>query len=173
MYFFDSWDSLLRTGLAGVIAYGVLVLLLRASGKRTLAKLNAFDLVVTVALGSTLASVITSSELPLANGLLALALLVGLQFVVAWLGVRLHWVSRLVKSEPTLLVYDGRMLDTALRRSRLNREEVLATVRSAGKGDLASVQAVVLETDGSLSVIARSGEPAADSTLSDVARAPD
>ena len=53
MNFFDNWQSLAHTALSGVLAYTMLVLLLRTSGKRTLSKLNAFDLVVTVALGST------------------------------------------------------------------------------------------------------------------------
>jgi uncharacterized membrane protein YcaP (DUF421 family) len=55
--FFSGWDSLLRTLVVGLLAYVVLVVFLRLSGKRTLSKLNAVDLVVTVALGSTLATV--------------------------------------------------------------------------------------------------------------------
>ena len=54
--FFDSWAGLGRVLVVGVLAYSALVLLLRISGKRTLTKMNAFDLVVTVALGSTLAT---------------------------------------------------------------------------------------------------------------------
>jgi uncharacterized membrane protein YcaP (DUF421 family) len=59
---FDSWAQVGRVVLVGAATYGVLVLLLRVSGKRTLAKLNAFDLVVTVALGSTLATVLLDSS---------------------------------------------------------------------------------------------------------------
>ena len=66
--FFDSWASLGRTAVVGILAYVALVLLLRVSGKRTLSSMNAFDLVVTVALGSTLASVFLSSSVPLARG---------------------------------------------------------------------------------------------------------
>src|SRR4051794_24742339 len=54
--FFHSWAALGRVLLVGPLAYVALVLLLRVSGKRTLTKLNAFDLVVTVSLGSTLAT---------------------------------------------------------------------------------------------------------------------
>ena len=64
MNFFDNWQSLAHTAWSGLLAYTLLVVLLRTSGKRTLSKLNAFDLVVTVALGSTLASVMTSDRLP-------------------------------------------------------------------------------------------------------------
>ena len=51
--FFDNWETLFRTLIIGVLAYVSLVILLRISGRRTLSKMNAFDMVVTVALGST------------------------------------------------------------------------------------------------------------------------
>ena len=168
MKFFDSWSSLFFTAAAGVAAYTFVVVLLRTSGKRTLAKLNAFDLVVTVALGSTLASVMTSNTLPLANGLFALGLLVVLQFAVAWLSVRSDWFERLVKSEPVLLFYEGRFLDRAIRSSRLTPGEILAVARSSGQADMDNVKAVILETDGSLSVVGKPEAPAARTTLSGV-----
>lgn len=149
---FDSWYDLGRLLVVGPVAYVALVLLLRISGKRTLAKLNAFDLVVTVALGSTLASVLLSSQVSVAEGVLALFLLVGLQYVVAWTQVRVPAVRRVVKSEPTLVYRDG-FLDDALRRQRVTREEVVQAARTQGHGDLDAVAAVVLETDGSFSVL--------------------
>lgn len=82
--FFNGWFALLRTAVVGVLAYAALVLFLRVSGKRTLAKMNAFDLVVTVSLGSTLATINLSANVALAQGLLALALLIALQFVMTW-----------------------------------------------------------------------------------------
>lgn len=109
---------------------------LRVSGKRTLAKLNSFDFVVTVAIGSTLASVLTSKSLPLADGALALALLVALQFAVAWLTVRVRWFERLVKSRP-VAVFRRREFDEAVMlRERLARDEVLMAVRRSGFHDL-------------------------------------
>ena len=87
---FDSWAGLGRVLLVGTLAYVALVLLLRISSKRTLGKLNAFDLVVTVALGSTLATVLLSKSVALAEGVLALGLLILLQYLIAWLSVR--WV---------------------------------------------------------------------------------
>ncbi len=150
---FDGWAGLGRVLLVGTVAYVALVLLLRVSGKRTLTKLNAFDLVVTVALGSTLATVLLSKSVALAEGVLALALLVSLQFALTWLQVRSPRVQALVKAEPTLLLYRGRFLDGALRAERVTREEVLAGLRSSGVNDAGQAHAVVLETDGSLSVL--------------------
>jgi uncharacterized membrane protein YcaP (DUF421 family) len=151
--FFDSWTSLVRVVVVGTLAYVALVALLRASGKRTLAKLNAFDLIVTVALGSTLATVLLNQSVALAEGLVAFMLLAGLQYVVAFLSVRSARFDALVKSEPTLLLHRGRFLDRSMRSQRVTREEVVSVLRSSGLASPEDAAAVVLETDGSLSVI--------------------
>lgn len=151
--FFDQWSDVMRVLIVGSLAYLALVLALRTSGKRTLAKLNAFDLVVTVALGSTLATVLLSSTVSLAEGVTAILLLILLQFVVAFLSSRLNPVRRVVKSEPTLILHRGRLLDDRLAANRVTGGEVRQAVRSQGIGGLETVEAVVLETDGTLSVI--------------------
>jgi uncharacterized membrane protein YcaP (DUF421 family) len=166
-----SWESLAHTAVSGVAAYAALVLFLRISGKRTLSKMNAFDFVVTVALGSTLGSILTSDRLPLVNGLLALALLVILQYVVARANVRYAWFRRLIKSEPTLLVYRGTPIDQALRQSRIAHDEVLFALRNGGLGRMTDAGAVVLEADGSFSVIEGERLSVDDSTLRDVSGA--
>ncbi|MBM0275195.1 DUF421 domain-containing protein [Micromonospora tarensis] len=90
--------DLLRLLVIAAIVYPALVLILRLSGKRTLSKLNAFDFVVTVALGSTLATILLSRDVSLLEGILALALLVTLQYVVALLAVRWPPSQRLLKA---------------------------------------------------------------------------
>jgi len=150
---FDSWSGLARVLIVGTAAYAMLIVFLRISGKRTLSKMNAFDLVVTVALGSTLATVLLSRSVPLAEGVLALALLICLQFVLTWASVRSRRVRDLIKSEPALLVRDGVYLEKAMRKERMTREEVDAALRESGVAALSGAAAVVLETDGSLSVI--------------------
>jgi uncharacterized membrane protein YcaP (DUF421 family) len=108
-----------------------------------------------VALGSTLATVLLSNSVPLLEGVLALALLVYLQYAITWLSVRSERFQNLIKAEPTLLVHEGRYLDAALRQQRVTREEIGAALRQSGKTDIAAVASVVLETDGSMTVILR------------------
>ncbi len=164
---FDGWMALGRTALVGTLAYLVLVLLLRVSGKRTLSKMNAFDFVVTVALGSTLATVLLSSSVSLVRGILAFAVLIFLQFVVTWLSVRSPAVRRLVKAEPTLLVHKGEFLTGAMKQERVTEQEVRAALRAQGIAAVEKVEAVVLETESSFSVVMQpSGESA--SALADV-----
>jgi uncharacterized membrane protein YcaP (DUF421 family) len=127
--FFDSWDGVLRVIVVGLLAYVGLLLLLRISGKRTLSKMNAFDFVVTVALGSTLATVLLSKSVALVEGLLAFALLIFLQFAVTWLSVRSSAIRHIVKDNPKLLLYEGSFLHGNMRTERVTEEEIESAVR--------------------------------------------
>ena len=165
---FQRWSDLGQVLATSLLVYPTLVLVLRVSGKRTLAKMNAFDLVVTVALGSTLATILLSADVSVAEGVLALVLLVGLQLAVAWVSVRAGWFRRTVKASPALLVHRGVLLEDRLRAERVTAGEVRQAVRSQGIGGLELVEAVVLETDGSFSVIPGS-QAGSGSALEDLA----
>lgn len=150
---FDSWSQIVRVLAVGAAAYLTLLVLLRVSGKRTLAKLNAFDWVVSVALGSTLATILLSSDVSWSEGLAALALLTGLQFAVAWTTTRLPGGRSMVTARPTLVLLDGEPLRDAMGKQRITLSELRQAIRATGSGDVGDVAAVVLESDGSFSVI--------------------
>lgn len=168
--FFSGWSVLIRTVVVGVLAYISLVFFLRVTGKRTLSKMNAFDLIVTVALGSILATILINQNVTLAQGALALALLIGLQFIITATSVRVRWMRQLVTGEPSMVFWKGEFIDDALKRERVTRDEVLAAVRSQGISALNEIEAVVLETDGSFSVV-RPGDQTAPSSLAGVENA--
>ena len=151
--FHDAFSQVGSVVLTAVLAYVWLVLLLRVSGKRTLSQLNAFDFIVTVALGSVMASLILSSTVAWTEGAAALAALAALQFVAAWASTRVNWVRTALTSQPTVLLRDGEMDTGAMLRERIDEDSLCAAVRSSGNGSLEAIAAVVLETDGSLSVI--------------------
>lgn len=150
---FQGWPGIARTLFVGTLAYVTLVLFLRISGKRTLSKLNAFDLVVTVALGSTLSAILLQESIALAEGATALGLLILLQYLVTFASVRSSSVAKLIRSEPTLLVRSGSFCHEAMMRQRITEDEIMSAVRSNGSQGLDEVEAVVLESDGALSII--------------------
>ncbi|MGB3762999.1 MAG: YetF domain-containing protein, partial [Ornithinimicrobium sp.] len=120
---------------------------------RTLAQLNAFDFIVTVALGSILASVALNESVAWSEGALALGVFTSLQFVSATASARFAWARTALTSQPTVVLRDGQMVSEALLRERIHPDSVCAAVRSSGVGGLESVAFVVLETDGTLSVV--------------------
>ncbi|MDP2118977.1 MAG: DUF421 domain-containing protein [Hoeflea sp.] len=150
--FFDTWAGLGRILVTGLLAYPALILMLRISGKRTLSKFNAFDFIVTIALGSMLASVVVTGTVPLAEGLLALAMLIAWQFCITWLSVRSERLQTLIKSNPTLLVHRGVYQERAMREERVTKAEIAAALHSSGKGKISAECSVILETDGTLNV---------------------
>lgn len=171
---FDGAEGPIRTVVVGVLAYVALVVILRASGKRTLSKMNAFDLVVTVALGSTLATIILSGDVPLVDGVVAFLVLAGMQRLITAASMRSGRVANLVKSEPRALLYRGSVLHDALRAERVLEAELQAAMRAQGLANYEDVDLVVLETDGSFTAVRRLREEGGAAVASlDLGRHPD
>jgi uncharacterized membrane protein YcaP (DUF421 family) len=150
-------SALLRLFVVGALTYVALVATLRVAGKRTLAKMNAFDLVVTVSLGSALSSALVSQSVTLVQALSAIALLVLLQVGVAFGSVHSGWVRRVTRSSPAVLYRHDRYERASMRRERVTESEIRQAIRSSGLGRLDAVGAVVLETDGTFSAV-RAGD---------------
>lgn len=163
--FFNSWNDLGRVLILGILGYISLVILLRVSGNRTLSKLNAFDFVVTIALGSTFGSFILNKNISLADGVMGFAVLIGMQYVVSWLTVRSRAVKKMIKSEPSLVYYNGEYLEDSMKRSRVIESEIEQSVRNQGYANLEKVEAVVLETDGSFSIISKPEKEAKETDI--------
>jgi len=151
--FFQGWEPLLRTAIGTTATYLALVVLLRVAGQRTLAKWYAFDLIVTVALGSTFANGVLSEDVTIAQSVVGFIVLIGLQFIIAWIVVRWSPMRTIVNPAPTLVLHLGRFMNDAMKSQRVAEADVRAAVRRQGLADLESVGAVILEADGTFSVI--------------------
>lgn len=150
---FVSWESLIRTICLTTLGYTAMVLLLRVSGKRTLSKMNAFDFIVTIALGSCLASVALNKNISLADGATAIGLFIAFQFVLTWLSVRIKPVKKLITSTPSLLFYNGEFLNQTMKRERITEEEISSTARQQGLASLEDVDMIILESTGDIAII--------------------
>ena len=155
---FGNPDDYVRMLIIGPLSYIFLILFIRLSGKRTLSKMNAFDLIITVSLGSTFATVILNNSITLFQGMTALVLLIALQYLVTFTSVRSESISKLIKSEPTLLYYEGVYLDKNMKKERVVQSEIDQYLRNMGHSSYDKVSAVILETDGSLSVLTSDGK---------------
>jgi uncharacterized membrane protein YcaP (DUF421 family) len=151
-----SWTDLAVIPVSAIAVYLAVIALTRLAGVRSLAKMSSFDFAATVAVGSTVASVALGSA-PLLSGLLVLALLFGLQYLVASLRRR-SLLRGIVDNEPILVMAGPEVLEGNLRHARISRSELWSQLRLAGIHHREQVRAVVLETTGDLSVL-RNGEP--------------
>ncbi|MGB3797531.1 MAG: YetF domain-containing protein [Alteraurantiacibacter sp.] len=155
---FDTWPDIGNIALTTFVIYAALIAILQIVGKRSIAKLNIFDLVVTVALGSILASVMLTKSLSIADGLAAFLVLAFLQWIVSFLSVRFGWFKQVIRSDSRVLLKDGQFLEKEMKAERVTHGEIEAAIRGKGHGKIESIAAVVLESDGSFSVI--EGPPA-------------
>ena len=96
--FFNDWQTLGETLVLATLTYIGVVLFLRISGKRTLSQMDAFDLVVTVAVGSILATVILDEKVVLVQGLAAVLALVILQVIAAWLAIKSDTMQKIINA---------------------------------------------------------------------------
>ena len=166
-WFFGSWSVLLKTVIVGLSCYVSLIFLLRVSGKRTLSKMNMFDFIVTVALGSIMASTLVSKEVTYLQGVVAFATLIGAQYLVTLLSTRSRAFHEFIQASPTILYYQGQFDEQALKKQRVPQSEVLAAIRQGGYSNAKDVAAVVLESNGHLTVLSSIQKPVTTLAMAD------
>ena len=163
--FFDGWEGLLDVLVCAPVLYALVVLCVRLSGKRTTAQMNNFDWIVTVAMGSIVASGIVINTVSIAEASLAIVTLLLLQYAVTRLAKRNARFDRTMKANPSVLIARGMVQEDALREARITREEVNAALRSRGITRLDEVGWMILENDGTFSVIGRDAAARSDGSI--------
>lgn len=153
--FFGGWEQVARAVITAPIVYAAVVLFIRMSGKRSTSQMNNFDWIVTVAMGSMVASAIIMKDTGVATVLAGLGALLVIQWTVTKTLTFSPLAKRLIKARPTLLYYQGEFLKENMASERVLEAEIMAAVRESGFGTLDDVGAVILETDADLSVIPR------------------
>ncbi|GEK88738.1 Protein of unknown function [Alkalibacterium putridalgicola] len=139
--------------LIAFFSYVIVLFLLRLSGKRTLLKMNAFDFIITVSVGAVFGNMLINYKENLFQGLYVIFLLLLFQFFSSLLSSRYTFFDTLLKANPTLLFYEGTYYEAILKKERIPRSEVLQAMREQGIGRIEEVGAVILETDGTISVL--------------------
>ncbi|MBE0407792.1 DUF421 domain-containing protein [Psychrobacter sp. AOP22-C1-22] len=153
MVFFDNIDKLGRIVLTTVMVYLSVVLVTKASGKRSTSQLNNFDWIVTVMIGSLGASTILLKDIPFIEGISSILVLYLLQFLVTKYASVSPQFSSFILSEPRIVFYQGQFLPDTMRAERLTRQEIECAMRSEGVNSFDDVEAIVFESDAKLTII--------------------
>ena len=153
--FFNSAPQFVSAGLSAVVLFIVIVVLIRLLGKRATGQMSNYDWTMSVTVGSLAASGILLKEVSLADAVLAIAVIGALQWSTAWLASRSEWFEKLVRAKPRLLVHKGRLLEEDMRRERISRHEIYAYLRGEGLIGPDEANWVILENDGTMTVIPR------------------
>lgn len=140
-----------------LILYGTVIVSLRVMGKRQLGELQPSELVVAIMI-SDLASVpMQDIDIPLMWGILPVLTLLIAEVLLSFISLKSKWARRFLSGEPSIVIYDGTIIESELLRLRFNVNDLLSELRLNGCHDISDVAAAVVETGGKLSVIQKTG----------------
>lgn len=141
--------------IRATVIFWFLWLVVRGTGKRSLAELTPLDLILVVIIGDIVQQGVTQEDMSLTGSMLAVSVFVAWTLAAASLSRRSPRVARVLAGEPVIIVRDGKPLEDRLERERLTMTDLKEAARMEGIGDLAEVAFAVLETDGKFSFITR------------------
>ncbi len=150
------WELVVRTA----VVYVFLIALLRLTGKRQVGQLAPIDLILLLVLSNAVQNAMTGGDNSLLGGLIAAAVLVGLNFGLSALTFRNRRFENMIEGHPEIIVHNGKVLQAAMTRTKLTHRELNAAIREAGCASIDDVKLAVLENTGDISVIARAPKPA-------------
>jgi uncharacterized membrane protein YcaP (DUF421 family) len=144
--------------LRATVIFFFLWVLTRLLGKRTLAQLSTFELVLLIMLGDLIQGGVTQDDTSLTGATLAAGTMAFWVLSFSFLSWRFQQAERVIEGVPAVLISDGKVIDEALRIERMPYSDLSEAARQQGIGDLAEVKLAVLETNGLVSFIKKSGE---------------
>jgi uncharacterized membrane protein YcaP (DUF421 family) len=160
-------QELLITAARAVGIYILMLLIIRLLGKRTVGNFAAFDLVVALMLGEVVDEIIYGN-VGFIQGTVAIVVIASAQSANEWLTWWGHGFEKVFEGSPTVIVRDGRLQETGMRRERMNEKDVVAHLREQGIHDLREVHLAVVEIDGGVSVLQRAwAQPASSAEVNE------
>jgi uncharacterized membrane protein YcaP (DUF421 family) len=160
------WQDMFHLGLPivekvlrPIIVYVFLVLSLRLAGKRELAQLNPFDLVVLLTLSNTVQNAIIGDDNSVTGGIIGAATLLGVNYLVVRFLYRHQGLDRLVEGDADVLIEGGQIKAERLEQELITRAELETAARKQGLGSLDEVDRAILEPGGVISFVARKPTP--------------
>lgn len=150
---FNDWQTIIRIALSGVVIYFLLIIFINLYGKRSISNLSMHDYVVTIAMGSIVATTIISKDASILDGLVGILILLSLQFLVTFLSRNDSRFFRVMNSAPKVLFLEGEFIEKNMKSNRFTRDEIYSVIREQGQTTSDQIYAVVIESNGALSVI--------------------
>lgn len=145
------WSFVLRA----CIVYFVLLVMIRASGKRTMGQFTPFDMLLVVLLGNAVQNALLGQDTSVGGGLLLAVTLIALNWTVGLVSARSVKVESLIEGSPVLLARDGTVYKNVLRKELISRADFDRALREAGCISIDDIQSAVLETNGHITIVAK------------------
>lgn len=155
-WIWTSGTAMLMVLLTGLGIYISMIFFTRLVGLRSFSKMSSFDFAITVGIGTVLAGTLLNEKPPLLQGIVALAVLYGIQFFISYIRRHYQLARRIVDNEPLLIMAGEKVIEDHLDTAQLTRQDLHSKLRLAGITSFSEVWAVVLETTGEVAVLKKS-----------------
>lgn len=140
----------------GIAIYLIMMLIMRLSGRRTMAQMTPFDFILLLIVAETTQQALLGDDYSITNAAVLIVTLFGMDVLFSYVKAWVPWLGKAMNGDPTILIHDGEIDERALRRARVDLKDVMAAARSAhGLERLAQVKHAVLETDSGISITPR------------------
>ena len=150
-----------------VILYFAVILAMRVMGKRQIGEMQPFELVVTLMLSDLAAVPMQNTGIPLLSGILPICALLILELTISYISLKSKRLRRVFIGSPSILIREGKLIEEALSRNRINLDDILEELRKKDMEKIEDVGIAILETDGTLSVFPNNGVPLPHTLISD------
>lgn len=161
---------MLDIALRAVIGFVILLVLVRIIGNKQLGQMNVFTYISGIVVGSMVADIILHSDIPFWNSMFSVALWSGLVLCVELVALKSVKARELLDGQPIILVKKGRILRDALKKERLNIDDLTMMLRTNNVFSIMDVDYAILEPNGDLSVLKKQEKDSV--TKSDMSIAP-
>jgi Predicted membrane protein len=141
-----------------IILYLIIVLVLRVMGKRQIGQLQPFELVIILMISELAVIPSQDSGIPLVAGLFPVLILLLLGLAISEIALKYEKARGIICGKPTILINKGQILEAELRKLRYNLSDLLEQLRAKNLPNIADVEYAILETNGQLSVIPKTGK---------------
>ncbi len=135
------------------ILYFLVVVVMRMMGKRQIAQMQPFELVITILIAELAATPMENSSIPLISGVIPILTLLSIQVIVSFLSIKSETFREVVCGKPSILINKGNIVQSEVRRLRINMNDLLEQLRSKDYPNVSDVEYAILETNGQLSII--------------------
>ncbi len=151
--FFPGGSVLLQIVLRTGVIYLLVLIGVRLSGKREVGQMTPFDLTLLLLLSNSVQNAMTGPDTSLLGGVVAACTLLVLNYGVAAVSGSNRRLRRLIQGEPSLLIHDGKVIESHMARERVSMDELHRALREHGINSCEQVALAVLEVDGSISCL--------------------
>lgn len=142
--------------IRAVCAFLLILLVTRVVGRRELASLEPFDLIMLIVIGDMVQQGVTQNDQSFTGAVIVISVLTVMTVIFAYANYRFSWSRPLLQGRPVVLIENGNVIDANMRRERLTREELESEARLEQIESISQVRLAVLETNGKISFLPKS-----------------